>query len=97
MITGAQLIKTDNTEQIEIYKKYQTPYALKVQDNNKFYLRYYSYENNAPIESKLEVTNKQYNKLVEDNKYWFMIKFTESGDQSNGTIKDIFTQDPVQR
>jgi hypothetical protein len=98
MITsGVQIVKADSVDQIEIYKKYQTPYASKDQDNNKFYMIYYFYEGNKLVESKLEVTSEQYDKLIEGNKYWFMVKFSKTDDISSGTIKDIFTEDPTKR
>jgi hypothetical protein len=99
LTSGTEIIKIDNLQQIEINKKYGTPYALKVQDNNKYYLRYFAYENSKPstTESKLELTKEQYNKLVEGNKYWLKVKFSKAGDTSGGIVKDIFTEDPTRK
>ena len=99
LTSGTEIIKIDNLQQIQINKKYGTPYALKIQDNNKYYLRYLAYENSKPsaTESKLELTKEQYNKLVEGNKYWLMVKFSKAGDASSGIVKDIFTEDPTRR
>jgi hypothetical protein len=99
LTSGTEIIKIDNLQQIEINKKYGTPYALKVQDNNKYYLRYFAYENSKPstTESKLELTKEQYNKLVEGNKYWLKVKFSKADDTSSGIVKDIFTEDPTRK
>jgi hypothetical protein len=97
LTSGVQIVKADNVQQIETYKKYNSAYALKIQEDNKFYLKYYYYENNKPIESKLEVTSEQFNKLNADNKYWFMVKFAKIDDYRSGTIKEIFKEDPTQK
>ncbi len=96
LTSGVRIVEKDNLEQIELYKKYQS-YAFKVKDNNKFYLRYYSMENKAPVESKFELTSEQYNKLVEGNEYWFMVKFSKNGDTNSGTIKEILSENPARR
>lgn len=93
--SSTKIVKVDNVQQIELYKKYTEPYAIKVQENNKFYLHYYYYNNSVPYESKLDLTIDQYNKLVEDNEYWFDVKFSKLDDRTNGTIKKIYTENPM--
>lgn len=88
------IVKADNLQQIERYKKYSTPYAIKVQGNNVFYLKYYDYENSVPNESKFELTADQYNKLVEGEQYWFYVKYSKTGDRSSGSIKTVYTEKP---
>jgi hypothetical protein len=92
-----QIVKADNLQQIENYKKYNTPYAIKTQDNTKFYLKYYYNEGNKPVESKLEITSEQFNKLTEGNKYWFMVRFANSDDSTSGTIKEVLTDNPTKK
>jgi hypothetical protein len=95
--TGVEIVKTENVQQIEMYKKYLISYAFKAQDNNKFYLKYYTYDNMTPVdERKLDLTREQYNKLLEGNKYWFEVKYSKKDDRS-GSIKEIFTDDPARR
>lgn len=93
--TSTKIVKVDNLEQIERYKKYIDTYAIKVQENNKVYLKFYSYENSVSYESKLDLTLDQFNKLVEGKEYWFEIELLKTGDKTNGTIKKIYTEDPV--
>ncbi len=98
MLTPAvQIVKVDNLQQIENYKKYNTPYAIKTQDNNKFYLKYYYNEENKPVESKLEITSEHFNILTEGNKYWFMVMFANSDDSTSGTIKDVLAENPTKK
>jgi hypothetical protein len=99
LTSSTEIIKLDNLQQIEINKKYGTPYAFKVQDNNKYYLRYFAYENSKPstTESKYELTKDQYSKLVEGSKYWFMVKFSNADNTRDGIVKDLFTEDPAKR
>jgi hypothetical protein len=97
LTSGVQIVKADNVQQIETYKKYNNAYALKIQEDRKFYLKYYYYENSKPIESKLEVTSEQFNTLTEGNRYWFMVKFAKIDDYRSGTIKEIFEEDPTQK
>ena len=97
MLTSVEIIKDDNAQQIEIYKKYHTRYAFKIQEDSKAYLRFYSYENNILIESKLEVTDEQFHKLVEGNKYWIEVKYSKKIDTSNGILEAIYTEEPMRR
>jgi hypothetical protein len=92
---GVQIVKTENDKQVEIYKQYKTPYAVKIQDSNKFYLKYYGYESNKPVESKFEITSQQYNNLIEGKEYWLKVQFTKKNDYTSGTVKEILTEDPV--
>ena len=95
-ITGStKMVKIDNLQQIELYKKYITSYAIKVQENNKFYLEYHSYENSVPYESKFDLTADQYKELVEGKDYWFKVKYSKIGDKTYGNIKMIYTENPV--
>jgi len=93
-IPDIKIVKADNLKQIELYKKYNTPYAIKVRENNEFYVKYYDYENNVPNESRFDLTADQYNKLVEDNEYWFKVKYSKTGDTTNGIIKTVYTEKP---
>lgn len=91
---GVQIVKTENDKQVEIYKQYKTPYAIKIQDSNKLYLKYYGYESNKPVESKFEITSDEYNKLIEGNRYWLKVQFTNKNASAMGIVKEIFTDDP---
>lgn len=96
--TSARIVKAENIQEIELNKKYHEFYAIKVQENDKFYLKYYRYdENNVPYESKYELTSDQYSKLVENNQYWFNIKYSKLDDNTKGIIAGIYTDNPVQK
>jgi hypothetical protein len=97
MTASAKIVKVDNAQQIEFYKEYTKPYAIKVKENNKFYLKYYSYGNNVSYESKFDLTTDQFNKLVEGTDYWFDIKFSKRGDKTKGIIKKIYTENPMRQ
>jgi hypothetical protein len=93
-ISDIKIVKADNLQKIELYKKYNTPYAIKVRENNEFYVKYYDYENNVPNESRFDLTADQYNKLIEDSEYWFDVKYSKIGDTTEGIIKKIYTEKP---
>lgn len=95
LTVSTKIVKVDNIKQIELCKKYNYTYAIKVQENDKFYLKYYSYENNVPYDSKFDLTTDQYNKLVEGDEYWFDVDFSKAGDKTTGTTKKIYTENPV--
>jgi hypothetical protein len=92
-----RIVKVDNLQQIELYKKYTTVYAIKIQENNKFFLEYHGYESNVPYENKFDLTADQYNKIVEGNDYWFQVKYSKTGSETDGSIKKIYTEDPMRR
>lgn len=92
---GVQTVKTENDKQIEIYKQYETTYAVKIQYNNKFYLKYYDYESNKPVVNKFEITSHQYNKLLEGKEYLTKIQFKKKKDSAKGTVKEILTENHV--
>jgi hypothetical protein len=89
------IVKVDNIQQIELYKKSNDTYAIKVQENNKLYLKYYSFPNNVPYESKYDLTIEQYNKIVEGDDYWFEVDYFKKGDSSKGIIKEVYTENPA--
>jgi hypothetical protein len=90
-----KIVNVDNIDQIALYKKHSNTYAIKVQENNISYLRYFSYDNSVPYESKYDLTTDQYNKLVDDKEYWFNVDFAKTGDRGKGIIKKIYTENPV--
>jgi hypothetical protein len=84
------IVKADDLQQIEMYKKHIVRFAIKVHENNEFYLKYYAYDYDVPYESKFILNADLYNKLVENKEYQFKVKFTKHGDRSNGTIQLIY-------
>lgn len=98
MYTGmVKIVNIDNAEDINRYEKYKTPYAYKLNENNKPLLKYITYDINKPINTTLTLTNEQYNELVEGEYYWFKIKLSKPNDMSNGIIKSIYTESPTQK
>lgn len=97
MTFGAEVISIEDTKQLDILNKYKTPYAFKVKDNDKLYLRYFYYENNAsvPKESNFEISKDRYDKLKEGNKYWFTVKFSKANDESKGIVTELMTENPA--
>ena len=93
-IPDIKIVKADNLKQIELYKKYNTPYAIKVRENNEFYVKYYDYENSVPKQSRFGLTDDQYNKLIEGKEYWFDVKYSKIGDETKGIIKTVYTEKP---
>ncbi len=89
-----KIINEDNVDAINKYGKYTAPYAYKVKD--KSFLNYTYCDNEKTI--ALTLTNEQYDDLVEGNYYWFNIKFPDSdNNHSEGTIRNIYTHNPVVR
>lgn len=85
------IVEADNVQQIEHYKVNSQYYAIKVQENDKFYLKY----NSRSSETKLDLTSEQFNKLVEDKVYYLKISLSKAGDEANGILQEIFTEDPL--
>lgn len=94
MTTPANIIKAEDVQQIEQYKKYLNPYAVKVQEDSKYYLKFYGFDDGALYETKVQLKTDQYNSLVEGKSYWLDIKFSKTDDVKNGTLKKIYTDDP---
>ncbi len=91
-----KVISVDNVESITRYEKDKTEYAYKVKEDDKLSLKYISYDENGPIVNTFILTNEQYNQLDDGEYYWFKIKFT-SDDCRNGTVKQVFTDNPIRR
>ncbi len=85
-----KIIAADNVEEIDKCKKYDTPYAHKIKEGDDYFLEY-------PNAEKYKLTEKQYDELIESNYYCFKIKFSKISNTSNGTVKSIYTENPVQR
>ncbi len=91
-----KIVNEDNLESINKYGKYTAPYAYKVKEKDKSFLNYTYCNNEKNI--TLTLTNEQYDDLVEGNYYWFNIKFSDPGnDHSEGTLRNIYTHNPVVR
>jgi len=80
------IVESSNFNQIQLYEKHNTFYAVKHQG----ILKYYWSENNKPKETLLVLEDIKYHKLLEGNTYWFDIKLTTPGDVSNGVIKSFY-------
>lgn len=83
------IVESSNFNQIQLYEKHNTFYAVKHQG----ILKYYWSENNKPKETLLALEDIKYHKLLEGNTYWFDIKLTTPGDVSNGVIKSFYAVD----
>ena len=83
------IVESSNFNQIQLYEKHNTFYAVKHQG----ILKYYWSENNKPKETLLVLEDIKYHKLLEGNTYWFDIKLTTPGDVSNGIIKSFYAVD----
>lgn len=94
--TGAtQIVSTENVQVIERNKKYNEWYAIKAQENDKYYLKFYKSDTGVYRECKYDITMEQYNKLIEGNTYWFSIKYSKLDDDTNGIIKQVYTDNPM--
>lgn len=87
-----KIIAADDTEQIDTCKKNNTAYAHKLKENDKFFLEYHSKDT-----EKYTLTKQQYDKLDENEYYYFKIKFSSSKDTNSGTVKSIYTENPIQK
>lgn len=87
-----KIIAADDTERIDTCKKNNTAYAHKLKENDKFFLEYHSKDT-----EKYTLTKQQYDKLDENEYYYFKIKFSSSKDTSSGTVKSIYTKNPIQK
>lgn len=87
-----KIIAADDTERIDACKKNNTSYAHKLKENDKFFLEYHSKDT-----GKYTLTKQQYDKLDENEYYYFKIKYSSSKDTSSGTVKSIYTENPTQR
>lgn len=98
MYTGmVKLVNVDDTEGINKYKESKTSYAYKVIENDKFLLKYTTFDIDQIINSTLTLTNSQYNELSDNEYYWFKIKFSNPDDPSSGTVQSIYTESPTQK
>lgn len=95
--SGTKVVKIDDIETINRSKKYNTPYAHKVKENDKFYLKYFSFEYSQPKECVYTMTSEQYEELVEGKEYWFNIEFDKPDDDSSGKVKKVYKEDPMKR
>jgi len=80
------IVESSNFNQIQLYEKHNTFYAVKHQG----ILKYYWSENNKSKETLLVLEDNKYHKLLEGNTYCFDIKLTTPGDVSNGVIKSFY-------
>lgn len=85
------IVESSNFNQIELYEKHNTFYAVKHQG----IIKYYWSENNKPKETLLVLEDIKYRKLLEGNTYWFDIKLTTPGDVSTGIIKSFYAVDII--
>lgn len=85
---SVKIVMTDDEQEIEKCKKYNMSYAFRINEDGKYFLKYDNGKHN--------LTKEQYNKLAEGNSYFFNIKYNSSKD-TNGVVKEIFTENPVQR
>ena len=83
------IVESSNFNQIQLYEKHNTFYAVKHQG----ILKYYWSENNKAKETLLVLEDNKYQKLLEGNTYWFDIRLTTPGDVSNGVIKSFYAVD----
>lgn len=95
MLTGEytpmlKIVAVDNVEEVSECEKYGTPYAYRIKDGDNYTLEY-------PNEGTYKLTENQYNELKESDYYCFKIKFSKINDTSNGTVKSVYTEHPIQR
>lgn len=95
--SGVKVVKVDDTEAINMSKKYGTAYAHKVKENNKFYLKYFRIEDSQTKECTYTLTNEQYEELVEGKEYWFNIEFDKPDDDGSGKVKTVYKEDPMRK
>lgn len=95
--SGTKVVKIDDTEAINMSKKYSTPYAHKVKENDKFYLKYFGLENGQPKNGTFTMTSEQYEELVEGKEYWFNIQYDNPDDDSLGKVKTVYKEDPIKK
>ncbi|WP_017414905.1 hypothetical protein [Clostridium tunisiense] len=95
--SGTKVVKVDDTEAINRSKKYNTPYAHKVKENDKFYLKYFAFEGGQPKNGTFTMTSEQYEELVEGKEYWFNIEFDKPDDDGSGKVKTVYKEDPMKK
>ncbi|WP_291573859.1 hypothetical protein [Clostridium sp. UBA4548] len=95
--SGVKVVKVDDTEAINMSKKYGTAYAHKVKENDKLYLKYFGLENGQPKNGTFTMTSEQYEELVEGKEYWFNIQYDNPDDDSLGKVKTVYKEDPMKK
>lgn len=95
--SGTKVVKIDDTEAINRSKKYNTPYAHKVKENDKFYLKYFGFQGGQPKNGTFTMTSEQYEELVEGKEYWFDILYDNPDDDSLGKVKKVYKEDVMKR
>lgn len=89
-----ELVNLSNKDRIELLENQGYSYAVKAQENGKYYL-YLHGMTNKDVESKISLTKKQYESLEDGKKYWFDIKKYKPYDWTGGVVKNVFTYDPA--
>lgn len=98
MYTSAvKIVKVDDTEAINSCKKYSTPYAHRVKEDGKIYLKYFSWLSGQPSNGIFTMTSEQYEELTEGKLYWFNIDFDKTNDASTGKVKRVYKENPIRR
>ncbi len=94
-LAETKLVDMKNEEDINMYKKYKTCYSYKVNENDKFLLKYNYYTSEEFVTETFTLTSDQYDELIEGEYYWLKVK--DSDDENLGVIKKIFTNNPCAR
>ncbi len=85
MFTGpVVMVDEKDTERIDSIKKHGS-YAFKVKEDNNFYLKYFSKENDKPIEYTIKLTEKEFNSIVIGKIYKFDVKYDKE-DSNKGKL-----------
>lgn len=91
MFTGPVVVVDESdTERIDSIKKHGS-YAFKVKEDNSFYIKYFSKENDKPIEYKIKLTENEFNSINIGKTYKFDVKFDKK-DNYKGEIREIHPQ-----
>lgn len=86
------IVNQNDIKTIETYKKFKTFYAIKIQDKDKYFLETHE----DTYSGKYTIDKNKFDSIHEGSYYWFYIKFSKPGDESSGSIENVYTNNPLQ-
>ena len=95
-LPGTKLVDMKSEEDINMYKKYKTSYLYKVNQNDKFLLKYNQYIGEELVTETFILTSDQYDELIEGEYYWLKVKDSDD-DEKLGIVKKVYTNNPRTR
>ena len=95
-LAETKLVDMKNEEDINMYKKYKTCYSYKVNENDKFLLKYNYYIGEELVTEAFTLTSDQYDELIEGEYYWLKVKDSDD-DEKLGIVKKVYTNNPRTR